>query len=172
MNELQKIDRVLNITSKVCNVDYKLLKTRSRKQELNLARQIACVLSMKYFGIHKVKVAKRVKRDRTSMNHYLTNHKNNYDGWKIYQDKYDEAFAKLLKGNRKSKIQHKNKFTNIVSKIKTIYCEAPDVTITVTCGKYKHDFYVGVFNFDRDINTIKKAFEKYDHKIDYKTYEG
>ena len=34
-----------------------------------------------------------------------------------------EAFAMLLKGNKKRKILHKNKFTNIVSKIKTIYCE-------------------------------------------------
>lgn len=172
MNELQKIDRVLNITSKVCNVDYKLLKTRSRKQELNLARQIACVLSMKHLGIHKVKVAKRINRDRTSMNHYIRNHEDNYNGWKIYQDKYDEAFAMLLKGNRKRKILHKNKFINIVNKIETVYCEAPDVTITVICGKYKHEFYVGVFNFDRDIKTIKAAFKKYDHKIDYKTYEG
>ena len=154
MNELQKIDRVLNITSKVCNVDYKLLKTKSRKLELNIARQIACVLSMKHLGIHKVKVAKRINRDRTSMNHYMRNHENNYNGWKIYQHKYDEVFAKLLKGNRKRKILHKNKFTNIVSKIHVTNCKAPDVSITVTCGKYKHEFYVGVFNFERDINTI------------------
>jgi len=172
MNELQKIDRVLNITSKVCNVDCKLLKTKSRKLELNIARQIACVLSINYLGIHKVKVAKRINRDRTSMNHYIRNHEKNYYGWKVYQHKYDEAFSKLLKGNRKRKVLHKNKFTNIVSKIHVTNCKAPDVTITVTCGKYKHEFYVGVFNFERDISTIKKAFEDYNYKIDYKTYEG
>lgn len=172
MNELQKIDKVLNITSQVFNIDKDLLKTKSRKQNVNLARQIACVLSMKHLGVHKVKVAKRVKRDRTSMNHYLTNHKDNYDNWKPYRDKYDEVFAKLIKGNRKRKILHKNKFTNIVSKIQTTYCVAPDVTIKITCGKYIHEFYVGVFNFQRDLLIIKKAFDKYEYKIDYYTYEG
>jgi len=94
------------------------------------------------------------------------------NGWKIYQDKYDQAFAKLLKGSRKRKILHKNKFINIVSKIQITNCKAPDVTITVTCGKYKQEFYVGIFNFERDISTIKRAFANYDYKIDYRTYEG
>ena len=51
------------------------LGNHTAEQDLNLARQIACVLSMKHLGIHKVKVAKRINRDRTSMNHYMRNHR-------------------------------------------------------------------------------------------------
>lgn len=172
MNELTKIDRVLNITSKVFDIDKDLLKTNSRKNKLNLARQIACVLSIKTLGIHKVKVAKRVNRDRTSMNHYLRNHDDNYNNWKPYRDKYDQIFIKVTKGNKKNKFLHKNKFNKFVNKIKITFCQTPDMIITVTSGKYKKDFLVGIFNFERDIKTINDAFVKYDYKIDYKTYEG
>ena len=171
MNEIRSFNKILDITSQVCNIEKEELKTKSRKHEYNIPRQIAAIVAIKDYEIKLNLVAKQLNRHRTAMYHYLKFHDSNYESWLPYRKKYDEVLQ-VLRNDPKETITHKYNFNSIIKKIKLRKCEIEEVYIEINCGKYKHIFLTDYFNFTQAMKTIRENFKNYNVKIKFGNYDG
>ena len=91
MTEKDNFLDICNLTTSVLGLRKGSLSQKSRKQELNIARQIAGVIGRIEEGIHHKIIAEVLKRDRSLIYHYEKKHSANYT-WEKYRDSFNKVY--------------------------------------------------------------------------------
>ena len=182
MNEIKELENLIDITCNYLKISKTNFKTKSRKRELSIARQMVGYIAIYKTNIRKKIVAKALNRDRTGMYYYIKQHKSNMEGPGLDNKEYRKDYFEILKKYKKIELNKKQfldteEFNIFIKKVNIKSYNIPDICIilqtkTTFDGVVEHHFFSDCFNFTDDIAIIKNVFNDYKIKIKYKTYEG
>ena len=167
LKENNIMDKVLNSTSKAIDIEANVIKGKSRKYVVKLARMVSSNIMMNEYNLKKDRVGPYHNRDRSLMYHYQHVHDNEYVYWTDYQDLYDLVHKEVTNGAKFKNIT-KNQIRFILLKHKICNCKQPthkikgkiaNKTFTI---KVRHDLL-----FDK-LEEINKAFSKFEITVTYK----
>tara|TARA_R110002110_G_scaffold111919_1_gene278488 strand:- start:102 stop:617 length:516 start_codon:yes stop_codon:yes gene_type:complete len=170
MTEREKFEKICDLTTHTVGLEQGSLALNTRKQEILVPRMVAAIIGRKFKDIHPTIIADIIKKDRTSVIHYMKFHKHNYASFPLYRNVFNKVFSafnqlektKLVFTNKEDLIRHLlDKGVKIVAK--------PQVKIKVVCGKCKYLLPTNYFDFSKNIDIIENSLKEYDYSIDIKT---
>jgi len=103
LTDEQEVKDIAHLATQICGLEKGSLSSKSRKIEYQLPRSIVSNIARVHRGIHYNVISKVLDRDRTSIYHYESKHKDNYLGWKDYRELFNRIF------NAYSDISHTKK---------------------------------------------------------------
>ena len=156
-----------DLTTKLLGLPKGSLALRIRKQEYQVPRAVASVVARIEDNIHRDIIAKVLKRNRTSINHYERTHSANYSSFPLYRDIFNKVYNAYvdIKEAKKTFIDlyhlqehlRKNGVKNSSNH---------QTTIRIISGKFGTDIKVSYRKFYSQLENIKLALQNYQHEIE------
>tara|TARA_R100001015_G_C4633144_1_gene197682 strand:- start:1415 stop:1945 length:531 start_codon:yes stop_codon:yes gene_type:complete len=160
--------KICDLTESVLNLDNGILKTKSRKRPLQVARQVAAIIGRQQEGIHRKIVGSVLNRDRTLIYHYEKTHDSNFKYCKIYEDAYTKVYNAYKNLNSDKKVFVKGSDLHEFL-IKNGVVEAPlymeDIIIAVQSGDASCLIKTTYIQFSKQIEIIKSLLVNYHYTI-------
>jgi hypothetical protein len=163
VTDTRQVTEIIHKAVEVFKLPLNSLLSRSRKQELNLARMCISNIALEDYQVHKVAIAEALQRDRSSIYHYQRSHKSLYENWATYRNKFNLLHSSLF-----------NRRRNLISRseIKKLFREnglkavngAP--TIIITSGKMSYKFKTSYAEMCETVEKIKDLLIDHEKKID------
>tara|TARA_Y100001963_G_C6534682_1_gene332735 strand:- start:58 stop:573 length:516 start_codon:yes stop_codon:yes gene_type:complete len=167
MTDREKFETICDLTTQIVGLQKGSLAYKTRKQEVLVPRMVASVIGIITKDIHPTIIADIIKKDRTSVLHYINSHKYNYASFPFYRNTFNKVYnafnelekVKLVFSEKEEMIRHLlDAGVKIIAK--------PQVKIKVTSGKYKYLVPTNYLDFSKNIDIIKDSLRKYDYSID------
>lgn len=160
---------ICDLTTSVLGLHKGSLSHKSRKQDLNIARQVAAYIGLKEEGIHPKTIAEGLKRDRSLIYHYKKNHKKNYATSNVYRN----CFNKLYKAYKDIHGTKDVFFDNDLMKqhlLKNGVIETlkPEVLLEIKSGQSICVIKTSYFQFSNQLENVKFALKNYHFTINIK----
>ncbi|QDP50893.1 MAG: hypothetical protein Unbinned7837contig1000_33 [Prokaryotic dsDNA virus sp.] len=167
MTEQEKLEKIFKITTDVLNLPAGSLKGKSRMMKLCLGREIAGIIALKN-GVHRLKIAKALGKNRTATYYYEREHQSKLQGWMEYAKAYTEVTTKYEKiiGDKKVFVEN----TLLRKHIKNAglkNSKNPRIIFTIECGKTKYKLLSDYSNFSNDYDTLKNCLTEYNYKLNW-----
>ena len=163
----EKFKNLCDLTTKLVGLPEGSLSTKSRKMELQVPRMVAAMVGRLSDDTHRSVIAKVLNRDRTSINHYETNHKFNYSTFPLYRDTFNKVFNAYAE-IKASKLTFEtiNEFKKYLKEKGIKDSSQHQTTIRITSGQFKLAVNVSYKDFYNQLQLCKLAFENYQHEIE------
>ena len=157
--------RVKDIASRaaeVLNIPLTALFSKTRKQDVMLCRMAVSNIC-RFEGIHYLDVADVLKRDRTSIYHYETNHEDLYDTWPKYQRLFDTLHAHIYDNPKKT--LNKAQMRKMLAEQGVRNTKRGRINIFLTSGSSKYDLTVKYPDFCKTTDIIRDTFRGYEFNM-------
>lgn len=154
---------ICDITTKICGLNKMDLYNDSRKQNINLARIIACNIARFEKRIHYTTIAKVVNRTRSNIYHYEKKHKIYFATWPLYRNYFDAVYNAY----HKKKLYHisKRQFLHELSKHDIPEVDVIQVRIFITSKYFNYTINSDYKSFTKTIELVKGIMYKFEHTI-------
>jgi len=165
ITDTKQLNSIINKASEVFHLPLYSLLSKSRKQDLNLARICICQIASEKHKIHHKVIAEALNRDRTCVYHWLKMHQNLYGNWAKYRDKFNLLYENIYSDQKSAPILGKPEIRKILLKNKMV-AKNGRVTIVITSGSTTYNFRTIYADMCENVEKIKAIFEGYEIKID------
>jgi hypothetical protein len=159
-------NEVLNLcelTADVTGISKMDILNQSRKQNINLARMVACNIARVEKQIHYNTIAKVVNRTRSNIYHYEKKHKIYYETWPIYRNLFTQVYNAYT--NKKVLYLSKEMFLKQLKKHNINNVKQIQVRIYITTKDFKHTINSDYKSFTETIEKVKLILTDYEHQI-------
>ncbi len=157
------VKQLCNIATDLYNLEKGSLSFLSRRQDLQLPRMAVSNICRVDRGIHYNTIAEVLKRDRTSIYHYESQHKILYQTWSKYRDIFNKIYNAF--SDRKEKHLSQEQLVQILKESGVKNVQAPKVFIDITVGDSATRIESDYRNFTECVELIKFALKDYVYNI-------
>ena len=156
-----------NLTTSLVGLPKGSLALKSRKIEYQVPRMVAAMVARLEDETHRGTIAKVLKRDRTSVNHYERTHSANYSSFPLYRDTFNKVYNAYaeIKDAKKTFIDLYN-LQEHLRKNGVKHSSNHQTTIRITSGKFGTDIKVSYREFYNQLEICKLALQNYIHEIE------
>ena len=84
-------ETIIRVLEKASGFNYETLRSKSRKEEINIARNILGVLLRQEYNIRFKRIGQIVNRDHSSVVYYCKSWEGNYKCWPDYKRLFDKC---------------------------------------------------------------------------------
>tara|TARA_R100000231_G_scaffold96171_1_gene71996 strand:+ start:212 stop:730 length:519 start_codon:yes stop_codon:yes gene_type:complete len=158
-----EIHKLIETTAKVSGIDKMDILNKSRKQNINLARMVACNIARVDKKIHYTTIARVVNRTRSNIYHYERKHKIYYETWPIYRNLFTQVYNAYT--NKKFLYLSKDMFLKELKKHNIFDVKQIQVRIYITAKNFKHTISSDYKTFTETIEKLKFILADYEHQI-------
>jgi hypothetical protein len=166
MIEQENFINLCDLTTRVLGLPKDSLALKSRKQNLNIARSIASVISRMEDYTKREIIAEVLDRHRTLIYHYEKKHKHNYATWVQYRNAFNKVYIayKNLETSKKSFIDDDFLKAHLLKKGVKENAKS-QVYIEVKSGKAICIIKTSYFDFSNQLENIKLALKNYQYEL-------
>jgi hypothetical protein len=166
MIEQENFINLCDLTTRVLGLPKDSLALKSRKQNLNIARSIASVISRMEDYTKREIIAEVLDRHRTLIYHYEKKHKHNYATWVQYRNAFNKVYIayKNLETSKKSFIDDDFLKAHLLKKGVKENAKS-QVYIEVKSGKAICIIKTSYFDFSNQLENIKLALTNYKYQV-------
>tara|TARA_R110000744_G_scaffold86348_1_gene168724 strand:- start:14070 stop:14582 length:513 start_codon:yes stop_codon:yes gene_type:complete len=163
VTDTKHIKGIINKAAEVFDIPLTALLSKSRKQDLNIARMCIANIAMEEHSMHKDLIAEALSRDRCSIYYYEKQHKAQYSNWAKYRNSFNLLHSNLFIGVRKT--IRKSEILRMLKEGKLKPYNGA-VTILITSGSSSHKFKTSYADMCENVEKIKEIFSDHDVNID------
>ena len=157
---------ICNLTTSVLGLRKGSLSHKSRKQELNIARQIAGVIGRIEEGIHHKIIAEVLKRNRSLIYHYEKKHSANYT-WDKYRDAFNKVYMAYKQIDQTKQIFiDKYYMKDYLLKNGVKENQKQEVCILIRSGEVGTLIKTSYMDFSNQLENIKFALKDYKYSME------
>ena len=167
MRAEENFKNLCDLTTNLVGLPKGSLALRSRKKEYQVPRAVASMIARIEDDIHRETIAKVLKRDRTSVNHYERNHPMQYASFPLYRDTFNKVYNAYVDIK-----EAKKKFIDMYNLQKHLRNSGVEnslkhqTTIRITSGKFGTDIKVSYRDFYDKLELCKLALQNYQYEIE------
>ena len=167
MRSEENFENLCDLTTNLVGLPKGSLALRSRKIEYQVPRAVASMIARIEDDTHRETIAKVLKRDRTSVNHYERNHSANYASYPLYRDTFNKVYNAYVDIK-----EAKKKFVDMYNLQEHLrnsgvnHSANHQTTIRITSGKFGTDIKVSYRDFYNQLENVKLALQDYQHEIE------
>tara|TARA_R110000744_G_scaffold378122_1_gene493873 strand:+ start:9893 stop:10435 length:543 start_codon:yes stop_codon:yes gene_type:complete len=159
------VKNLLKKAVEVFKIPLPTLIGKNRSQPIQIARMVVSNMARFEDGIHYTNICPEINRDRTTVYHYETRHKNYYEFWPKYRKAYNALFEQMytnplpiLTRPGIKKLLKENGIDDKKSK----------VSIIITSGMSTYAITENYGDFAGTIVKLDEILKGYNHHIDIK----
>tara|TARA_R110000765_G_scaffold69032_4_gene133630 strand:+ start:240 stop:755 length:516 start_codon:yes stop_codon:yes gene_type:complete len=170
MTDREKFESLCNLTTNLVGLQKGSLSDKTRKQSIHIPRMVASVIA-RINKIHSTIIADIIKRDRTSVIHYVKSHKHNYASFPKYRDVFNtvyNSYRELVNSKKAFKTIEELRMFLVKSGIK-ITIKKPQVYIKIKSNSVVYKIKTNYLNCSENINIIKESLKDYNYTLEIKT---
>jgi len=158
-----------NLTTKLLGLPDGSLSLKSRKQDLQIGRSVAGVISRMEDDTHRTIIAKVLDRDRSLVYHYEKQHKGNYANWGAYRNAFNKVYVAYqnMVDTKKTFLDDDFMKSYLLKNDVKENLKA-QVLIEVKSGKAICLIKTSYFDFSNQLENIKFALSNYHYEIKIK----
>jgi hypothetical protein len=167
MTDREKFEAICDLTTNTVGLQQGSLAYKTRKQEILVPRMVATVIGRMIKDIHPETIADVIKKDRTSVIHYMKFHKHNYASFPLYRDTFNKVFTAFNELEKvKLVFSEKDEMVRYLLDAGIKIVAKPQVKIKVLCGKYKYLVPTNYLDFSNNIDIINKSLKEYNYSTE------
>ena len=116
----QTIKNIWEVATKITGIRKEHLNSKTRNQNIHLARMVVSNISLIEKGIHYTTISEVLNRDRSSIYHYEKQHHNLYSNWDTYRRLFNKVYNAYT-DEKKTQLQKVDLIilASLLNKIKT-----------------------------------------------------
>jgi hypothetical protein len=166
MIEQETFINLCDLTTRVLGLPKDSLALKSRKQNLNIGRSIASVISRMEDHTKRDIIAEVLDRHRTLIYHYEKKHRHNYATWVQYRNAFNKVYIayKNLETSKKSFIDDDFLKAHLLKKGVKENAKS-QVFIEVKSGKAVCIIITSYLDFSNQLENIKLALKNYQYEL-------
>jgi hypothetical protein len=159
----QTIKNIWEIATKVTGIRKEHLNSKTRKQNIHLARMVVSNISLIEKGIHYTTISEVLNRDRSSIYHYEKQHHNLYSTWDIYRRLFNKVYNAYT-DDKKTQLE-KIDLIDLLKNAGVFNRQNPKVFIDVKVQEVSVRIKSTYKHFTEDVENIKRALKDFVHDI-------
>tara|TARA_R110002020_G_scaffold442778_1_gene653973 strand:+ start:251 stop:760 length:510 start_codon:yes stop_codon:yes gene_type:complete len=167
MRAEENFENLCNLATSLLGMDKGALTYKSRKQYFQVPRAVVSVIARMEDKTHREVIAKVLKRDRTSVNHYERTHLANYASFPLYRDTFNQIYnAYVDLKNSKKKFADIHQFKDFLRENDIDDSSNHQTTIRIRSGRFTVAVNVSYRDFYNKLELCKLALQDYQHEIE------
>mgnify|MGYP003633531266 CR=1 FL=1 len=156
---------ILNKAVEVFNIPLRTLKSKTRRQPVQIARMVVSNICSLENKIHHTDICPELNRDRTSIYHYEKMHASNFATFPLYRDAYNTLYNQLY--TNPLPLLTELGIKNILDGAGLTGNEGK-ISIIISSGLAKYTISENNASFSRTSAILQELLKGYYHQIDIK----
>ena len=167
MTSREKFEAICDLTTHIVGLQRGSLAYKTRKQEILVPRMVASVIGIMTKDIRPTTIADIIKKDRTSVLHYMNSHKTNYASFPYYRNIFNKVYNAFNESEKiKVVLTSRKEICKCLIDAGIKISANPQVKIKIKSGKAKYVLPTSYLDFSKNIDIIKNAFREVDYSTD------
>lgn len=167
MTDREKFETICDLTTQIVGLQQGSLAYKTRKQEVLVPRMVATVIGIMTKDIHPTIIAEIIKKDRTSVLHYMNCHKSNYASFPFYRNTFNKVYNAFTEAEKiKVVLSSRDEICRLLIDSGIKISAKPQVKIKITSGKANYTLPTTYLDFSKNIDIIKQSLTEVDYSTD------
>lgn len=167
MTDREKFEQICDLTTEIVGLRQGDLALDIRTHKYLIPRKVATVIGRMIKDIHSEIIADIIKKDRTTVLHYMNKHQVDYKSFPLYRDTFNKVYAAYDKSEKIKLVFFENEIMArylLNAGIKIV--AKPQLRIKVISGKCKYLVPTNYLDFSNNINIINNSLKEYDYSTE------
>jgi len=167
MTDREKFETICDLTTQIVGLQQGSLAYKTRKQEVLVPRMVATVIGIMTKDIHPTIIAEIIKKDRTSVLHYMSCHKSNYASFPYYRNTFNKVYNAFTEAEKiKVVLSSRDEICRLLIDAGIKISAKPQVKIKITSGKANYTLPTTYLEFSKNIDIIKQSLTEVDYSTE------
>jgi len=167
MTDREKFEQICDLTTEIVGLRQGDLALDIRTHKYLIPRKVATVIGRMIKDIHSEIIADIIKKDRTTVLHYMNKHQVDYKSFPLYRDTFNKVYAAYDKSEKiKVVFPNRHELCKCLIDAGIKIAAKPQVKIKITSGKAKYMLPTTYLEFSKNIDIIKNALKEVDYSTE------